>query len=192
MDKLGERIYTLRKQAGLSQEDLAHRTGVSRQTISKWESGAMVPELFNLHALCTLFGVSADYLLFGVSAPSVDEKKDIRPAEIPAKPATQASLEQDNSPNSAQKSRRRYKHTALAFLTLFCAISVFFSVYGACSVGNYMATIDAAESEGVIHNGFLLVPLSPALVLAILVFLAVMFTVFTVLIFVALLKSDKF
>lgn len=39
MDKLGERIYTLRKQAGLSQEDLAHRTGVSRQTISKWESG---------------------------------------------------------------------------------------------------------------------------------------------------------
>ncbi len=55
-----------------------------------------------------------------------------------------------------------------------------------------MATIDAAESEGVIHNGFLLVPLSPALVLAILVFLAVMFTVFTVLIFVALLKSDKF
>lgn len=192
MDKLGERIYTLRKQAGLSQEDLAHRTGVSRQTISKWESGAMVPELFNLHALCTLFGVSADYLLFGVNTQSVDEKKEIRPAEIPATSATQASQEQDSSSNSAQKNRRRYKHTALAFLTLFCAISVFFSVFGACSVGSYMATINAAGSEGIVQNGFLLVPLSPSLLMAILVFLAVMFTVFTVLIFIALLKSDKF
>ena len=55
-----------------------------------------------------------------------------------------------------------------------------------------MATIDAAGSEGIVQNGFLLVPLSPSLLMAVLVFLAVMFTVFTVLIFIALLKSDKF
>ena len=65
MEKLCERIYTLRKKAGMSQEELAHRTGVSRQTVSKWESGAMVPESSNLRALCVLFEVSADFLLFG-------------------------------------------------------------------------------------------------------------------------------
>lgn len=191
MDKLGERIYTLRKQAGFSQEDLAHRTGVSRQTISKWESGAMVPELYNLHALCTLFGVSADYMLFGVNKKTIDEETDKRHAEISAKPVSEADLPQQ-APLPQQKRRIRFKQIILAFLTLFCAVSVFFSIFAACSIGSYMANIDNAGSEGISQNGFLLIPLPPSLVLAILVFHAVMFTVFTVLIFVALLKSDKF
>lgn len=191
MDKLGERIYTLRKQAGLSQEDLAHRTGVSRQTISKWESGQMVPELSNLHALCTLFGVSADYMLFGVNKKTIDEKTDIRTADISTESVCKTDVPQQAA-SSRQKSGIRFRHIILAFLTLFCAVSVFFSVFAAYNVVNYMATIGDAGSEGIIHNGFLLVPLSPSLMLAILVFLAVMFTVFTVLIFIALLKSDKF
>ncbi len=151
----------------------------------------MVPELSNLHALCTLFGVSADYMLFGANKKTIDEKTDIRTADISAESVCETDLPQQAA-SSRQKSGIRFRHIILAFLTLFCAVSVFFSVFAAYNVVNYMATIGDAGSEGIIHNGFLLVPLSPSLMLAILVFLAVMFTVFTVLIFIALLKSDKF
>ena len=44
----GEKIQKLRKEAGLSQEELAYQLGVSRQAVSKWESGAAVPELDKL------------------------------------------------------------------------------------------------------------------------------------------------
>lgn len=151
----------------------------------------MVPELSNLHALCTLFGVSADYMLFGVNKKTIDEKTDIRTADISAESVCETDLPQQAA-SSRQKSGIRFRHIILAFLTLFCAVSVFFSVFAAYNVVNYMATIGDAGSEGIAHNGFLLVPLSPSLMPAILVFLAVMFTVFTVLIFIALLKSDKF
>lgn len=62
---IGERIQTLRKAGGLSQEELAGRTGVSRQAVSKWESGQSMPELDKLLSISELFGVSADYLLKG-------------------------------------------------------------------------------------------------------------------------------
>ena len=48
---LAERIYSLRKERGLSQERLAEAVGVSRQTVSKWERGAAEPELEKLRAL---------------------------------------------------------------------------------------------------------------------------------------------
>lgn len=60
---LPEKIYTLRKQRGLSQEQLAEKLHVSRQAISKWESGTAVPESEKLLALSAYFGVSVDYLL---------------------------------------------------------------------------------------------------------------------------------
>ena len=63
-----ERIYTLRRQRGFSQEQLAEKIGVSRQTVSKWESGASVPELEKLIALSRCFGVSVDALI-GDTAP---------------------------------------------------------------------------------------------------------------------------
>ena len=43
--ELSEKLYSLRKKSGLSQEQLAEQLGVSRQAISKWESGQSVPEL---------------------------------------------------------------------------------------------------------------------------------------------------
>ena len=46
--KLNEKIYTCRKKAGMSQEALAEKLGVSRQAISKWELGTALPELDNL------------------------------------------------------------------------------------------------------------------------------------------------
>lgn len=60
---LSEKIKALRKQARLSQEQLAERLGVSRQAVTKWETGAGIPEIDNLRALAALFGITLDALL---------------------------------------------------------------------------------------------------------------------------------
>lgn len=59
---LSEKIYTLRRKSGLSQEQLAEKIGVSRQAISKWEGGLSTPELDKLRALSEFFHVSMDEL----------------------------------------------------------------------------------------------------------------------------------
>lgn len=58
-------LYTLRKQKGLSQEELAHLIGVSRQAVQKWEAGTARPDLDNLTALARYFGVTLDELVTG-------------------------------------------------------------------------------------------------------------------------------
>ena len=60
---LGEKILTLRKARGWSQEELAGRIGVTRQALSRWESNAAMPDTVNVVQLSDLFGVSCDYLL---------------------------------------------------------------------------------------------------------------------------------
>lgn len=60
---LSEKLYKLRKESGLSQEQLAEQLKVSRQAISKWESGNAVPESEKLISISKYFGVSLDYLL---------------------------------------------------------------------------------------------------------------------------------
>lgn len=60
---LAEKIIKLRKQNGLSQEELAMRLNVSRQSVSKWESGTSVPDLNKIIRLSEIFEVSTDYLL---------------------------------------------------------------------------------------------------------------------------------
>lgn len=60
---LGEKIQKLRKQSGLSQEALAEKVVVTRQTISKWELDQSTPDLAFIAQLSDLFGVSADYLI---------------------------------------------------------------------------------------------------------------------------------
>ena len=60
---LAEKIIKLRKQQGWSQEDLAMHMGVSRQSVSKWESMASIPDIDKIVKLSELFGVSTDYLL---------------------------------------------------------------------------------------------------------------------------------
>lgn len=67
--KLNEKILYYRKKAGLSQEALAAKTGVSRQAVSKWELGDTVPELEKLVALAKAFGVTTDELL-GLEEPA--------------------------------------------------------------------------------------------------------------------------
>lgn len=62
---LGERIALARKKAGLSQEQLGDRLGVSRQAVSKWESSQANPDVAYVAELCRVCGVSCDWLLLG-------------------------------------------------------------------------------------------------------------------------------
>lgn len=60
---LAEKLIIQRKKSGMSQEQLADRLGITRQSVSKWEAGSSVPEISKLIALSELFKVSLDYLL---------------------------------------------------------------------------------------------------------------------------------
>ena len=58
-----DKLVRLRKKSGMSQEELAERMNVSRQSVSKWESAQSVPDLEKILRLGELFGVTTDYLL---------------------------------------------------------------------------------------------------------------------------------
>ena len=66
------KLYNLRKQRGLSQEELANRLNVSRQTVSKWEVGDSTPEMEKLIAISDLFEISLDELVLD-KAPAQSE-----------------------------------------------------------------------------------------------------------------------
>ena len=58
-----EKLRTLRKQAGMFQEKLAEKFGVSRQAVTKWETDTGIPDIENIMAISALFGISIDELL---------------------------------------------------------------------------------------------------------------------------------
>ena len=60
-----ERLFDLRRQAGLSQEELANLLGVTRQAVQKWEAGTSRPDMDNLVSLADYFKVSLDYMVTG-------------------------------------------------------------------------------------------------------------------------------
>lgn len=72
--KIGERICSYRKNRNMSQEELATLLNVSRQTISKWETGETLPDVYNSVAIAKMFHVSLDVLVLGthgkISGPS--------------------------------------------------------------------------------------------------------------------------
>ena len=70
--EFNNKLYELRKQKGLSQEELAGRLNVSRQTVSKWEVGESTPDMEKLVAISELFGISLDELVLN-KAPQKEE-----------------------------------------------------------------------------------------------------------------------
>lgn len=63
---LGEELYKIRKQKGLSQEELAEKINVSRQSIHLWESGKIIPDLENIANLCNVLEITADNITNGL------------------------------------------------------------------------------------------------------------------------------
>lgn len=72
--EIANRLVTLRKEKGFSQEDVAEKLGISRQAVSKWERAEASPDTDNLIALSKLYGVSLDELLSS-SAESIENER---------------------------------------------------------------------------------------------------------------------
>lgn len=72
---MADRIQALRKAKGVSQEELADKMGVSRQAVSKWESGQSTPDLDKIILLSDLFDVTTDYILKGIEPAADQEQK---------------------------------------------------------------------------------------------------------------------
>lgn len=70
--EFSSRLYELRKAKGLSQEELANKLNVSRQTVSKWELGDSTPDMEKLTAISDLFEISLDQLVLGKAPASGD------------------------------------------------------------------------------------------------------------------------
>ncbi len=109
-----DKIVALRKKNGWSQEELAEKMEVSRQSVSKWESAQSVPDLEKVLRLSRLFGVSTDYLL-------KDEQEEVEYSEaqdeLPS--ARRVSMEEANAFLCAKD----YTAGKIAFATLLCILS---------------------------------------------------------------------
>lgn len=71
---LGNRLFQARKRSGLSQEEVAESIGVSRQTISKWETNETVPDIYQSKRMARLYNMSLDELIsFDVDVTQIQE-----------------------------------------------------------------------------------------------------------------------
>ena len=111
---LADKIMTLRKKAGWSQEELAQQLNVTRQSVSKWEGAQSVPDLDKIVQMSRIFGVSTDYLL-------KDELEELEPAASLAEqpPRRRVSMEEA----SRYLELRRSAAPKLALATFLCVIS---------------------------------------------------------------------
>ena len=94
---LGQNICRLRTERGLSQGDLADALGVSRQSISKWETDASVPELEKLRRLSELFHISLDALVGGEAAPEPPKPRRRPSSSLPWTPSRPGNSERPAS-----------------------------------------------------------------------------------------------
>lgn len=139
MDRIviGNKIRQIRKDNRLSQEEFAYRIGVSRQTVSSWELGVMKPEISKIKAICKMFDIKADDILFDSAADlkSEIEEKDDEVAACPvADVVTEDYVEENAEPDIRGKAEFAYRIitgiikgaialTVIAFL-VFCMVVV--------------------------------------------------------------------
>ncbi len=111
---LSEKISMLRKRAGWPQEELAEKLGVSRQSVSKWEGGASVPDLDKILRMSEIFGVSTDFLL-----KDELEETPLFAEEGPRREERSVSAEEAN--RFLELNTRLARRTAFAVAALICS-----------------------------------------------------------------------
>ena len=121
------KLYNLRKQKGLSQEELANRLNVSRQTISKWEVGDSTPEMEKLIAISDMFGISLDELVM--------DKAPIQMDETSSKSELTSGLKEKVSTDENKKTIKKGLKIAIIifgviFLIDIISMIVYVSLYG--------------------------------------------------------------
>ena len=78
MSEIGQKIKELRKKARLSQEELGNAIGISRQSVTAWETGKAEPDGYNVRALAEALNTTAAYLL-GEAEPADSSSRRMRP-----------------------------------------------------------------------------------------------------------------
>lgn len=78
---IGNRIISLRKAQQFSQEEMADKIGVSRQSVSKWETDACAPDAYNLIALAKILSTSVEYIVTGQTNVDTKPQTEKAPAE---------------------------------------------------------------------------------------------------------------
>ena len=112
---LADKIMTLRKKAGWSQEELAARLNVSRQSVSKWEGAQSIPDMDKVVQMSHLFGVTTDFLL--KDELEIEEHTEYAPIDEP--PLRRVTMEEA----SAYLALRREAAPKMALATFLCIIS---------------------------------------------------------------------
>ncbi len=162
--KLNEKIYGCRKKAGLSQDALAEKIGVSRQAVSKWELGTAQPELDKLAALSKVFGVTADWLL------NDDEPEDAQ--ETPEKPPQTSAPAYpawvDDLPQFVSRMLKRYGWIVGVYLSVIGAMFTGMGALGRFLVKQMFSFNTAApygELQITVEDGMTLTPEMEAAIL---------------------------
>ena len=111
---LADKIVSLRKKAGWSQEELAEQLGVTRQSVSKWEGAQSVPDMDKVVQMSRLFGVTTDYLL-----KDELEEQTAAPVEEESSPLRRVTMAQA----AEYLTRRKAAAPKVAFAVLLCVVS---------------------------------------------------------------------
>jgi len=121
--EFNNKLYDLRKKKGLSQEELANRLNVSRQTVSKWELGDSAPDMEKLIAISDLFEVSLDELV-------LDKAPEPAPAPQPEKSGLYTDIKENLLTDDNKKKAKKGLKIAAIVLGAFVLIDIIsFVVY---------------------------------------------------------------
>jgi transcriptional regulator with XRE-family HTH domain len=146
--KLAEKLVYLRKEKGVSQLKLAEMMDVSRQAISRWETGVAVPSTENLKYLSNIYNVSLDYL-FNDAADEPERKKGVidKPEELAFVP--------DSVDNRKNGKRKIVKWVAIALGLLASIVAIYiFEIVGDKSDSVPINDIQRKEVETEVGPGF--------------------------------------
>ncbi|MCM1184771.1 MAG: helix-turn-helix domain-containing protein [Roseburia sp.] len=150
---LGEKIYALRGKNGLSQEAFGERLGVSRQSVSKWETDQSVPELEKIVAISELFGVSTDYLLKDkINAPDREKCAEAEGEQMPTAETSYKNMA--TGPHYEYKSKRTVRGLPLVHVNIGLGA---YRAKGIVAIGNFASGIVAVGllSAGIVSLGIL-------------------------------------
>ena len=127
-----------RKRQGLSQVELAEALDVSRQTISKWETGAALPAAEHLHALSKLYGVTVDTLLNGAAEDAPLSEPDSLPEPAPLSVVLPSAPLDEAKPNTLPRRKLVLWMLAAVFICDFTAFFMDISLYSAKGAGGFL------------------------------------------------------
>lgn len=136
LNKLGDKIFDLRNQKEITQDALAEKIGVTRQTISKWEANLVQPKLEKLKKICECFDVKLEYFYDNFDNASGDGDKAESVAKIDKEAIAAVACEKvaiDKNPKTLQQKKRTSKEKKailISCIAVVLAISIVMIIIG--------------------------------------------------------------